>query len=79
MVLLCLMPLRTQLALLTARAQLTQIQLTIKQDVQVPFHRTALQPLIPQSIYTARVVLSQVQKLSFILVKLHMVDDGPSL
>ncbi|KAJ7402613.1 hypothetical protein BTVI_84829 [Pitangus sulphuratus] len=46
---LCLMPPRTRLALLAARALLTQSQLTIE-DPQTPFHGTAFQCLIPLSV-----------------------------
>ncbi|KAJ7403774.1 PDZ domain-containing RING finger protein 4 [Willisornis vidua] len=45
-----LMPPRTWLALLAARALLTRIQLAVDQDLQVPFHCTAFQHLIPQSV-----------------------------
>ncbi|NXF14407.1 TOPZ1 protein, partial [Rhodinocichla rosea] len=48
---LSLMPPRTYLAILAARALLAPIQLAINQDPQVPFHSAALQPLIPQSIF----------------------------
>ncbi|KAJ7405904.1 rna-directed dna polymerase from mobile element jockey-like [Willisornis vidua] len=43
---LCLMPPRTWLALLAARALLNQIQLAIDQDPNFPFHSTAFQHLI---------------------------------
>ncbi|KAJ7424709.1 hypothetical protein BTVI_05383 [Pitangus sulphuratus] len=45
---LCLMPPRTWLALLAARALLTHIQLAIDQGPQVPFRGAAFQHLIPQ-------------------------------
>ncbi|KAJ7426182.1 hypothetical protein WISP_18179 [Willisornis vidua] len=47
---LCLMPPRTPLALLAARALLTHIPLAIDQDPQIPFYGTACQRLIPQSL-----------------------------
>ncbi|KAJ7423165.1 hypothetical protein BTVI_10925 [Pitangus sulphuratus] len=49
---LCLMPPRTWLALLAARALLTHVQLAIDQDPQVPFRGTAFQHLIPQFAVT---------------------------
>ncbi|KAJ7411763.1 hypothetical protein WISP_101080 [Willisornis vidua] len=55
----CLMPPRTQLALLAARALLTHIQLAISQDAQAPFCSTALQPLVLWSIHTTKAALSQ--------------------
>ncbi|TRZ08540.1 hypothetical protein HGM15179_018565 [Zosterops borbonicus] len=67
-----------KLALLAARALLTHIQLSINQDPQVPFCIAALQLLIPQSVCTSRVALSQVQNLEITLVKLHMVGDFPA-
>ncbi|KAJ7421212.1 hypothetical protein WISP_43878 [Willisornis vidua] len=48
---LCLMPPRTWLALLAATTLLTHIQLAINQDLQGPFHGTAFQYLIPQSLH----------------------------
>ncbi|NWZ05765.1 TOPZ1 protein, partial [Agelaius phoeniceus] len=66
-----------QLALLAIRALLTQ--LAINQDLQVPFHSAALQPLIPQSVCTSRVAPFQMQNPSLSLVELHTVDDFPSL
>ncbi|KAJ7407285.1 hypothetical protein WISP_127593 [Willisornis vidua] len=57
---LCLMPSRTQLALLAARALLTHIQLPIDQDPQVPCHGTAFQHLIPQCVHTSGVAPFQV-------------------
>ncbi|KAJ7409914.1 hypothetical protein WISP_111569 [Willisornis vidua] len=65
---LCPMPLRTQLALLAARALLTHIQFGID---QVPFHSTAFQHLIPQSVQISRVVPSQVQDPDLSLAGLH--------
>lgn len=55
---LCLRHPRTQLALLTAKALLTHVQLAIAQDPQVPF---PFQHLIPHSIHTTKVAPSQVQ------------------
>ncbi|KAJ7419742.1 hypothetical protein WISP_52371 [Willisornis vidua] len=66
---------RTQLALLAARALLTNIQLTIDQDPQVPFHSTAFQHLIPQSLRISRVASSQVQNLALSFVELHIAGD----
>ncbi|KAF4796003.1 hypothetical protein TURU_088131 [Turdus rufiventris] len=70
---------RTRLALLASRALMTHIQLAIDQDIQVPFHGTAFQPLIPQSVHTSRVDLSQVQNPELALVELHMVGDCSAL
>ncbi|NXB81563.1 TOPZ1 protein, partial [Donacobius atricapilla] len=53
-----------QLALLAARALLAHIELAINQDLQIPFHRTALQPPVPQSVCTSRVASSWMQSLS---------------
>ncbi|KAJ7409656.1 Myc target protein 1 like protein [Willisornis vidua] len=59
-----LMPPKTLLALLDARALLTHIhQLAINQDPQVPFYGTAVQHLTPQCVQTARVAPCQVVKI----------------
>ncbi|KAJ7411402.1 hypothetical protein BTVI_49499 [Pitangus sulphuratus] len=64
---------RTWLALLAARALLTNIQLAINQDPQILFHGPDLQPLIPQSVQTSRAVLSRVQNPAPVFVKIHVL------
>ncbi|KAJ7400343.1 hypothetical protein BTVI_106306 [Pitangus sulphuratus] len=76
---LSLMPPRTGLTLLAARALLTHAQLAISQDPQVPFRGTAFQHLIPQSVQTSRVSPSQVQNPALPLIKFDMVGDCPVL
>ncbi|KAJ7408584.1 hypothetical protein WISP_119723 [Willisornis vidua] len=58
---LCLMPPWTWLALLGARALLTYIQLSMNKDAQLPFHDSAFQHPIPQSVCTSGVAPSEVQ------------------
>ncbi|KAJ7414310.1 hypothetical protein WISP_85052 [Willisornis vidua] len=53
--------------------------LAINQDPQVPFHGTAFQPPVLQSVRTSRLAPSQVQNLALPLVELHMVGDCPAL
>ena len=65
-----------------SRALPAHVQLVIDQDPQVPFHGTALQPLIPQSVCTSRVAPSaslQVQDPALSLVEHHTVGDCPAL
>ncbi|RMC12967.1 hypothetical protein DUI87_10494 [Hirundo rustica rustica] len=58
---------------------MTRVQLATDQDLQIPFHGTALQHLIPQSVRTSRVVPPQVQNLTLSLVDLHLVGDCSTL
>ncbi|KAJ7421825.1 hypothetical protein WISP_41065 [Willisornis vidua] len=71
---LCLVPPRTWLAFLAAKALLTHIQLAIDQDPQVTFRDAALQPLVPQAVRTSKFAPSQVQNMVLVLVNLDMVD-----
>lgn len=41
---------------------------------QVPFHGMTLQRFLPQSVWTSRVALSQVQNPALFFVKLHKVN-----
>lgn len=50
-------------------------ELTWSQNPQIPFCRAALQPLVPQSMWTTRITLSQVQNPASALVKLRTVGD----
>lgn len=59
--------------------QLTHIQFVVNQDPQIPVHRAALQPLIPQSVQKFRVALVQVLNPALPLVKFHAVGDCPAL
>ncbi|KAF4789523.1 hypothetical protein TURU_149949 [Turdus rufiventris] len=76
---LCLMPPQDRVGPPGSRALPAHVQLVIDQDSQVPFHGTALQPLIPQSVCISRVVSFQVQNLALALVEPHMGGDCPSL
>lgn len=58
---------------------LTHIELPINPKPQIPFCKAALQPLVPQSTHTSRIIPSQVQNLAFVLVKHHMVGDCSEL
>lgn len=60
---------------------LTKIQLAIKQNPQMPFHRRKppSSSLSSQFVHTARLVPSQVQVHILVLVKLHAVGDCPAL
>ena len=60
-------------------ALLARVPLAVDQNPQVPLCRAALQPLIPQSVCTPRVAVTQVQNLALALVKLHRVSDCPAL
>lgn len=64
---------RAGMSLLAARTLLTQ--LVIDQDPQIPFQGTALQHLIPQSVHTSRVALSQARSPALSLFELPMVGD----
>uniref|UniRef100_U3JW71 Signal recognition particle subunit SRP72 n=1 Tax=Ficedula albicollis TaxID=59894 RepID=U3JW71_FICAL len=67
---LCLMPPRTGFGLLAARHNDSH-SIAIHQDPQLPFHSTALQPLVPQSMHTARV--AQVQNRQW--PRLHLIEQ----
>ena len=58
---------------------LTHIEPAVDQHPQIPFCRAALQPLLSQSVLVPGVTLSQMQNLTFVLVKFHAIDDCPML
>lgn len=57
----------------------SHISFTTNQNSQIPFCRAALQPLIPQSVQTSRLNLSQVQDPAPAFVKFHLVGYYPAL
>lgn len=57
---------------------LAHVQLVIDQNPQIPSCGAALQPFITLSVRLAMVVPSQVQNLTFALVKFDAVGDCPA-
>ena len=58
---------------------LTQTQLSVIQNRQIPFHGVARLPLVPKSVLLSWGAASQKQNLALTLVQFHALGDCPAL